>query len=158
MSKKLFRIGAIFALAFTASQMMLSAEEEHSLVGTWDVAVTVRNCKDDSVIRVVRSIQSFNRSGSVTETANTSSRGISLGTWSRQGHHTFPASYWFFRYKPDGTFASFAQIQDVISLAPDGTEFTSTGTVEDFDQNGVSISVGCFTHSAKRLDGPEHGN
>ena len=37
MTKNLFRIGAIFALTFMASQMVLSAEEEHGLVGTWDV-------------------------------------------------------------------------------------------------------------------------
>ena len=96
----------------------------------------------------------------MTETANTFLRGISLGVWSEDhnSNHEFAASYWFFRYKPDGTFASLAKVLDTITLSPDGTEFTSTGTVEDFDQNGNSISLGCFTHSAKLLATPEHKN
>ena len=158
MTKSLLRISAIFALTFTASQMTLSAQDEHSLVGTWDVSVTVTNCQTGALIRTVRSLQMFDRTGSVTETANTASRGISLGVWRHEhyGDQIFPASYWFFRYKPDGTFASIAKVLDTITLSPDGTEFTSTGTVEDSDQNGNPISTGCFTHSAKRLATPSH--
>ena len=158
MTKSLLRISALVALTFTASQMTLLAQDEHSLVGTWDVSVTVRNCSNGGIIRTVRSLQMFDKTGSMTETANTASRGISLGAWSH-GHERdqiFPASYWFFRYKPDGTFASIAKILDTITVSPDGTEFTSVGTVEDFDQSGTSLSVGCFTHSAKRLLTPGH--
>ncbi len=159
MTKNLFRIGAIFALTFTASQMTLSAQDDHSLVGTWDVTVTVTDCHGNPV-RTVRSIQQFDKSGSATETANTASRGISLGVWTHQheSDQIFPASYWFFRYTATGTFASFAKVLDTITLSPDGTEFTSTGTVQDFDANNNSISIGCFTHSAKRLATPGHGN
>ncbi len=159
MTKNLLRVGAIFALTFTASQMTLSAQDHHGLVGTWDVSVTVTDCHGNPV-RVVRSIQTFDKSGSMTETANTSSRGISLGVWSHQheSDQIFPTSYWFFRYTTTGTFASFAKVLDTITISPDGTEFTSTGTVQDFDANNNSISLGCFTHSAKRLATPGHAN
>lgn len=74
------------------------------------------------------------------------------------GDQIFPASYWFFRCTATGTFAPFAKVLDTITLSPDGTEFTSTGTVQDFDSNNSSISIGCFTHSAKRLAAPGHGD
>ncbi len=60
MTESLLRIGAMFALTFTASQMTLSAQEEHSLVGTWDVHVTVTDCHGNPV-RTVRSIQTFDK-------------------------------------------------------------------------------------------------
>jgi hypothetical protein len=159
MTKSLFRIGAIFALTFMATQMTLSAEEDHRLTGTWDVTVTVTDCHG-APVRTVRSIQMFDHNGSMTETANTSSRGISLGAWKRghPGDQIFDASYWFFRYTTTGTFASFAKVLDTITLSPDGTEFTSAGTVQDYDANGNSLSIGCFTHSAKRLASPGHWN
>jgi hypothetical protein len=53
-----------------------------------------------------------------------------------------------------GTFASFAQALDMITLSQDGNEFTAQGTIQDFDANNVSLSIGCFTHSAKRLSAP----
>lgn len=66
----------------------------------------------------------------------------------------FGATYWFFRYKPDGTFASFAKSLDTIELGQDGSTFTASGTIEDFDATDTSISLGCFTHAAKRLTAP----
>ena len=71
----------------------------------------------------------------------------------RAGAQTYNASYWFFRYKADGTFASIARISDTIQLGQAG-EFTSAGTVLDFDATGTLISTGCFVHSAKRLSLP----
>jgi hypothetical protein len=108
--------------------MTLSAQEERSLVGTWDVHVTVTDCHGNPV-RTVRSIQTFDKSGSMTETANTASRGISLGVWSHQheGDQIFPASYWFFRYTAIGTFASFAKVLDTITIGPDGRSSPQPG-------------------------------
>ncbi len=93
----------------------------------------------------------------MTETANTASRGISWGVWSHQheGDQIFPASYWFFRYTAIGTFA---KVLDAITIGPDGKEFTSTGTVQDFDANSNSISIGCFTNAATRLATPGQGD
>lgn len=37
-----------------------------------------------------------------------------------------------------------------IELSEDGTQFTSTGTVEDFDAQNVRVSIGCSTEIATR--------
>ena len=150
MRKSIFRTCAILALALIGSQTVL-AQDAHSIVGSWDVNVTVTNCSTGAVIRTVRSIQMFSPDGPFTETANTFLRGSSLGSWDRTGGETYNATYWFFRYTPTGTLASFAQALDSVTLSDDGSTFTASGTIQDFDANNNLISTGCFTHSATRL-------
>jgi len=154
MKMTIFRICAVLALGAAASQMVLQAQEGNTLKGVWDVSVTVTNCQTGALIRTVRSLQQFRQDGTTLETANTASRGISEGIWSAAGDQTYNAAYWFFRFNPDGTFASIAKITDAIKLGDDG-QFTSAGTVLDFNASGALISTGCFVHSAKRLTLPD---
>ena len=155
MKTRMFRICAISAIGLAALLPTLQAQERGALDGVWVVNVTVTNCQTGALIRTVGSLQAFHRDGSVVETANTASRGISEGTWHPAGGHMYDATYWFFRYTATGTFASIAKVTDKITLRSDG-KFTSVGTVEDFDANGNSISIGCFVHSADRLLKSEH--
>jgi len=150
MTHRFFRICTLVALGFAASQTILSAQEKNGLDGIWAVSVTVTNCQTGAPIRTVASLQQFHRDGSMIETANTASRGISEGVWGYAGHHTVAASYWFYRYNPDGTFASRASITDKIVLGSDG-QFTSSGMVLDYDSTGTLLTTGCFTHAATRL-------
>ncbi len=156
MTKTIFRICTILALGLAASQTTLWAQDTHTLAGVWDVKVTVVNCQTGAVIRTVHSLQMFSRDGSFTETANTFLRGSSVGAWNYAdtGDQMYGARFWFFRYKPDGTFASIAEAIDAIALSPDGGQFNASGTIQDFDANNVLISTGCFTHTAKRLSAP----
>ncbi|HLN03431.1 MAG TPA: hypothetical protein VK335_29335 [Bryobacteraceae bacterium] len=154
MTKSIFRICTILVLSSVASLTVVSAQNQQPLEGVWDVSVTVVDCQSGALIRTVRSIQGFLHDGSLTETANTFLRGASVGAWSRNSLQAYGARYWFFRYKPDGTFASIAQALDMITLSQDGNEFTAKGTIQDFDANNISLSIGCFTHTAKRLSAP----
>jgi len=43
-------------------------------------------------------------------------------------------------------------------LSPDGNQYSSSGTVQDFDATNTLISTGCVTHSATRLAAPAQGN
>ena len=104
MTKNVFRICSVLAMGLASSAMILAAEESPGPEGVWDVSVTVKDCSKGTLIRVVRSLQMFHRDGSVTETANTASRGISEGPWTHAGDDNYNASYWSFRFKPDGTF------------------------------------------------------
>jgi len=96
----------------------------------------------------------FSADGSFSETTNLGNRGSSLGNWTHTAGSGYNATYWFFRYKPDETPSSFAKAVDTITLAPNGNQFTSAGTVQDFDANGVLLSTGCFLGTANRLPGP----
>jgi hypothetical protein len=145
----MFRICTILAIGLATSQTILSAQQS-GLIGVWNVSVEVRNCQTGDLIRTVHSLQLFSRDGSLTETANTASRGSSEGVWTNSGGQTYNDTFWFYRFNPDGTFKSLAKGADTISLGPDG-EFTSVGTIQDFDANSNLISIGCVTHSAVRL-------
>jgi hypothetical protein len=153
MKTSMFRICTFLAIGLTASSQTLQAQQR-TLEGVWDVSVTVTNCNTGALIRTVRSLQAFHHDGTIVETANTASRGISEGTWSNAGAQTYDAKYWFFRYNPDGTFASIAKLSDEIVLDSDG-HFKSTGTVLDFNATGNLISTGCFVHAANRLTDSE---
>jgi len=159
MKKNILRICTL-ALGLAGAQSMLPAQntQTQTLEGVWDVTVTVTNCQTGALIRTVRSMQMFLQDGSFTESANTAARGISVGSWMRVSGPMYSATYWFFRYNPDGTFASFAQALDTVTLTEDGSHFGSAGTIQDFDATGKSISIGCFVHQATRLVPPLRGN
>ncbi len=142
MTQRMFRICILLTLGFAASQTILPAQERHRLEGIWSVSVNVTNCQI--------SLQQFRPDGSVIDTANTASRGISEGVWGYAGDKHVAASYWFYRFNPDGTFASRASVTDKIVLGSNG-EFSSTGSVLDYDANGKLLTTGCFTHTATRL-------
>ncbi len=117
----------------------------------WDVAVTVVNCQTGGLIRTVRSVQMYQSDGTFSETTNTGTRGSSIGYWFRQEGQIYGASYFFFRYNSDGSFASFAKAANAITLSPDGSQFSVTATIQDYDANDNLISTGCVTQTAKRL-------
>lgn len=149
----MFRICTIVTFGLAAS--LLPAQERRLLEGVWDVDVTVTNCHG-TVIRTVHSLQLFHRDGSVIETSNLASRGISEGVWKPIGNRMYDASFWFFRYPPpEGPYASFAHAKETITLDADDDHFTSSGTVEDTLANGTTMTS-CFTHTANRLTDSDH--
>ncbi|KAA6460179.1 hypothetical protein DYQ86_14115 [Acidobacteria bacterium AB60] len=150
MKKTMFGMVATIAMALAGSQPSLQAQENHSIEGTWDVSVTVVDCQSGALIRKVRSLQMYSHDGSFTETANTFLRGSSLGSWTRVEADLYTPTYWFFRYNPDGTFKSLAEGSNKVELSSDGTGFSATGTITDFDASGKQISVGCVTQTAER--------
>ena len=150
MTRYLFRICLLLTLGFAASQTMLSAQERSRMDGTWSLSVTVVNCQTGAPIRTVASLQQYRPDGSLTETANTASRGISEGVWGFASDDTVASAYWFYRYNPDGTFHSRASATNKITLGEPG-HFTAVGMVRDYDANGNLISTGCVTQTGTRL-------
>ncbi len=151
MTKMMFRVLAAIAIAFTGSQTLLLAQGNHSIEGTWNLNVTVVNCQSGALIRTVNSLQMFSHDGSFTETANTYLRGSSLGKWDHAEDNMYISTYWFYRYNADGTFKSIAEGVNKEELSGDGTHFTASGIITDYDATGNVISVGCVTHAARRL-------
>jgi hypothetical protein len=150
MTRRLFRFCLLLTLGFAASQTVLSAQEKGMIDGVWSLSVTVVDCQTNAPIRTVASLQQFRPDGSLTETANSASRGISEGVWGFASDSTVATVYWFYRYNPDGTFRSRASATNKITLGqPD--HFTAVGMVKDYDANGNLLSTGCVTQTATRL-------
>jgi hypothetical protein len=154
------RSSAIATLVLTAAQMLVAAQEtadaEHSrkekpgIEGVWITNVSIRDCQTGDVIRTVRALNLFIHDGSSTETAVNVLRTPSVGTWKHLEGQTYASTFTFYRYNPDGTFASRAKVTRTIELSEEGNEFTTTGTVEDFDANNVLISKSCPTETGSR--------
>ena len=154
---RILALSAIAAAASFAQQIEAARPDAHRnqpvspIVGVWDVAVTVVDCQSGALIRNVHSVQMYQADGTVSETSSLGNRGPSLGYWFQQEGMLFGANYFFFRYNPDGTFASMAKAANNITMSPDGTQYTVTATIKDYDANNNLISTGCVTHTAKRL-------
>ena len=127
------------------------SDEAAPIVGVWNVAVTVVNCQTGALIRNVHAVQMFQPDGAFSETASSGTRGSSIGTWSRHEGQAYSANYFFFRYNPDGSFASFAKAVNNITVSPDGSEFSVTATIQDYDANNNLLSTGCVTQTGKKL-------
>jgi hypothetical protein len=160
MKTNLVRILALSAIATAVgSAQQVDAAQAHAqkaaggaqIAGVWDVAVTVVNCQTGALIRNVRSVQMYQPDGAFSETANTGTRGASIGYWYRQEGQIYCANYFFFRYNADGSFASFAKAVNAITLSPDGSQFNVTATIQDYDANNSLLTTGCVTQTAKRL-------
>jgi hypothetical protein len=153
MTKHILRSCIIVALlALTAMQPMASTHEAPRLEGVWKVSVTVRDCATGDVIRTPRALNLFMHDGSVTETADNPLRSSSVGQWRHLQGNSYTSTFWFFRRNPDGTFAATVKVTRTIELSDDGDHFVSTGTVEDFNADGVVISSACSTETAERLE------
>jgi hypothetical protein len=160
MKKRVLQSSAIAALVLAAAQTVVSAQEttdaEHArkeipgIEGVWVSNVSIRDCQTGDLIRSVRALDLFIHDGSSTETAVNVLRTPSVGTWRHVEGQTYTSTFTFFRYNPDGTFASRAKVTRTIELSENGAEFTSTGKVEDFDANNVLISTSCPTETATR--------
>jgi len=160
MKTNLVRILALSALAAaigsaqqidSASQNAKRTPAAAALAGVWDVSVTVVNCQTGAVIRNVHSVQMYQVDGTFSEITNTGTRGSSIGYWFHESGLNYGASYFFFRYNADASFASFAKAANIIKLSADGSQFTVTATIQDYDANNNQISNGCVTQTAKRL-------
>jgi hypothetical protein len=138
------------ALVLAAPNATASEEHAPRLQGVWNVSVTVRNCDTGQAIRQVHALNLYIHDGSMTETAANFLRTSSVGTWRHVHDDTYTSMFEFFRYNPDGTFASLARVNRTIELNEQGTRFTSTGTVEDFNAQSVRVAIGCSTEIAAR--------
>lgn len=164
MNMRVLRRSATATLVFAVLRLMVSAQEtgdaEHprtpAIDGVWVVNVTVRDCQTGNLIRSLHALNLYIHDGSLTETAVNAEPAVnvprtpSVGTWRHLGGRTYASTLNFFRYETDGTFASRARVTRTIELNEDGSVFTSTGTVKDFDANNVLISTGCSTETGTR--------
>jgi hypothetical protein len=153
---RILALSAIAAAVGSAQQADTARAEARQggtagIVGVWDVAVTVVNCSTGALIRNVHSVQMYQPDGTFSETTSTGTRGSSIGYWYRQEGQAYGAAYFFFRYNVDGTFASFAKAANAIKLSSDGSGFSVTATIQDYDANNNLLSTGCVTQTAKRL-------
>jgi hypothetical protein len=133
-------------------EISASAKKEERIEGVWDSRVTIRNCQTGNPVVTFRAMDTFIHGGSLVDTnANPpTTRGPGFGRWQYVGGGQYTATFRFFLYNPDGTFAGVRRVTQTIDL--EGDDLNSMVTIEVFDPNDTLISTACATATARRVE------
>ena len=166
MNKSILKTTAALSLAFVAclalSQFLTAAQAEagRTLVGSWDVTVTPRDCATGDPAPFpppFYGMQTYNLGGTMTESdagipGNPIKRVGGQGVWANTGGREYSLAWRVYNFNPDGSPAGKDVIRDVITLGKDGNSYSSTGTVEIYDPAGNLLLTGCATTAAARFE------
>jgi hypothetical protein len=148
--------GVVLAImvSLTVTQATQGGEAEQ-LAGTWQVEVTQRNCQTGAAIRTYPALFTYVPGGSLLGTSTDTSPALRTpahGIWQHTGGRNFTATWIFFRFNPDGTYAGTVQGTTNIEVGEGDNEFTATSSAEIRDVSGNLITTGCTTQTARRLE------
>lgn len=160
-NKRIALLLGIFVISIAilgGSHLLVSGQEKgrshlQNLVGTWRTAVTPRDCQtgEPFPIPAFPGILTFNEGGTMTGTSSAVSS--TFGIWhAEHGRSEYSFKTISFRYDPAGVVLGTRTITQHVTLDDDGLGFSSTGTFEDADLNGVVIASGCTSSVGTRLE------
>jgi hypothetical protein len=148
-------------LVVVLAQFWVSAQEqtgnEPTLVGSWDVRITSRDCETGTpipFIPVFPAIITYDKGGTMQETDLGGPGLVRLpghGVWKRENGRQNSAAFRFLNFNLDRSFVGTNVIRSAITLSNSGNEYTSTDTLEVLDANGNVIVRGCATQTATRF-------
>ncbi len=154
---------AILMLA-TVAQVWVSAQDndnelrrngnERSLVGAWNVQVSILDCQTGTVLFGFPAMNTYNQGGTMQQTDLGDPSLLRLpghGVWEHQTGRQYSAAFQFLNFNLNRTFAGRNVVRSTISLGRSGDRYTSTDTVEILDPNGNAINRGCATTTATRI-------
>ena len=165
MKKLILLIGAFatapLLLTAVADAGAKSQPPAHSIIGAWQVEVTVRqNAADCSTApeapggpNPFPSLNTFHKGGTVSETGSRSPpsmRSPGHGVWKRIGGDRFEFRVTFQRFDVNGLLTSNMEIRSEFALAPDGNTFEGVGRLLVTDLSGNSFTF-CATQSGVRF-------
>ena len=146
-------------LAWAPSMSAQASADPEGLTGTWQVIVTLHDCKTGAAIGPpFSSLLTFADGGTLTEsTANPlffpAIRGPGQGVWGHSHHkgQYIAASTAFITM--NGVLVKTQKITQMIELGPKQDEFTTPqATVEFFDPAGTLLTSGCAAAVGKRFE------
>ena len=153
--------GTGLALLLVGGAQMLgfgqnSEKPEPTIEGTWRTALTIRNCQTGAAIRTFQGLQTFNKGGTLAETAAVpapSLRSPGHGVWKReQGWQEYSFAFVYDLFNADGTVSGSRTVRGAVTLGASGNELTVVSTSETFDANGQLTATGCSTAIATRFE------
>ena len=147
----------------TFAQVWVSAQDndngnENSLVGSWDVRVTARDCQTGvpiPCIPIFPAIVTYDQGGTLQQTDLGGPGLVRLpghGVWERENGRQYSAAFRFLNFLPDRTFVGTNVVRSAITLGKDGSSYITSDTVEILDANGFVIDRGCATTTATRFE------
>ncbi len=134
-----------------------SVQTAPTLEGSWNVLVTPRNCMTGVPMGTNPAMLTFNQGGTMHEAASRiapSLKASGHGVWIRTSefHPQYTATFQFFRFNADGTYAGRQIVRQQIELNPDGNSFTSSATAQVLDVNGNVTANNCSDGIGTRFE------
>ena len=147
-------IAIVIAAASQTSVVAQQSAGGGRLAGTWDAAVTLRNCATGDAILSFLSTANFNQGGTYSgitsgssPTARTSERGI----WKHLNGNLYQFRFKAYLYNPAGVAVAYQVVTHELALDKDDLNYTSGGISQFFDMNGAPIGSGCSTAVGNRM-------
>ena len=123
--------------------------------GVWDSQVAIVNPATGATLKTFRGLTMFIQGGSLTATNNQpglpTTTGPQFGHWTYLGHRKYTASFRFFRFNTDGTFAGSQRVTRTLTLDAGNQSFTGTLTLEILDASDTVIQGGQGTETSVRV-------
>jgi hypothetical protein len=130
-------------------------QNEPTLVGSWNVQVTLRDCQSGTPFVSFPAMMTYNQGGTIQQTAPPEPGAVFLpghGVWSHQTGGGYSGAFQFFSINPNGTVATRTIVRSAISLGRDGNSYASTDTAETLNANGDLLFRACSTSTATRFE------
>ena len=130
-------------------------QNEPSLVGSWNLQVTLRDCQSGTPFVGFPAMMTYNLGGTTQQTAPPAPGSVFLpghGVWSHETGGGYSGAFQFFSINPDGSVATKTIVRSAIRLGRDGNSYTSTETSETLSANGDLLFRGCSTSTATRFE------
>ncbi len=128
--------------------------ENDPIEGAWESSVTIRDCTSGNPLRSFKGLTVLHRGGTATATNNLppAGNGPAVGTWKRNNGPTgYTATFRFYRFNADGSFAGAQKLSRNVTLAADGNALTGTISAQVLDAADNVLQEVCGTEAAVRV-------
>ena len=149
---------SILAAAVVAAQEATvdqTTDKARRIEGVWDSQVNIINPQSGATLKTFRGLTMFIQGGLLTATNNQpttlTTTGPQFGRWEYLGQKQYTASFRFFRFNADGSFAGSQRVTRTLTLDKGAQSFTGTLKLEILDASDIVIQTGQGTETSARL-------
>lgn len=147
------------ALVLMAGQPVASAGNHNSIRGVWNARVDIVNCLPGNVPGTVvfasfDAVNAYIADGTFLDmnAGNPALQSPHLGYWRHIRGNKYEFAQKFFVFDAAGAATGYLIVRHEIVLDRTALSFTSAGTAETFNMDGVLLTTGCSKSSAVRFD------
>jgi WD40 repeat protein len=148
-SVSILRAALVLLMVVAGTQTILSAQITPSnlktIVGVWDVQVTVLNCSTGDPIASFRGLHKYELGGTAQVVPSTNPAALSphVGVWTSVGKDKYQLNFKMFRFDPAGNYIGWTVVRNNIAISKDATLYAGSGQATVYDLNGNPVGASC---------------
>ncbi len=144
----------VLAMLVPARKALSQQDGGGRLDGTWDVVLTARNCQTGAAIASFAELATFMSGGTMIDSTSGVAQSLKTpgqGIWSHVSGDTYHFSFKSLNFNSAGVFTGSTRVTHELTLSSQADEYTSEGTADIFDANGVLLVTRCSTTTGTRM-------